>query len=183
MSSSDREKFVLENYGEDWFNIFINLPFNVMRANVWRYMVINTYGGVYVDIDTICKKPISYWIKNDYDMTITTEFPDHIFFCQFVFASKNNNLILINLLNSIKEKLSRNYNYKNNTNFVAETTGYLIWDHEIKDRKYMESVNIYAYIGEETKKINLESIEHLLGSQNEFNGYEAWRKKWWENNE
>jgi mannosyltransferase OCH1-like enzyme len=183
MSSSDREKFVLENYGKEWFNIFINLPFNVMRANVWRYMVINTYGGVYVDIDTICKKPISYWIKNDHDMTITIEHPQEISFCQFIFASKNNNLILINLLNSIKEKLSRNSHYNSNTDFVAETTGYLIWDHEIKDRKYMESVNIYAYVGEETKKIILESIQHLRGSINTFNGYEAWRKKWWENNE
>ena len=183
MSSSDRNKFVLENYGEEWFNIFIDLPFNVMRANIWRYMVINTYGGVYVDIDTICKKPISYWIKNDYDMTVTTEYPQETSFCQFIFASKSDNLLLTNLINSIKNKLSQKLYYSNNTNFVAETTGYRIWDNEIKNKKHAESVNIYAYTGKENKKIIVESIQHLRGSQNAFNGYEAWRKKWWDNNE
>jgi mannosyltransferase OCH1-like enzyme len=182
MSSLDREKFVLENYGEEWFNIFVSLPFNVMRANIWRYMVLNTYGGVYVDIDTICKKPISYWIKNDYDMTVTTS-EDRFdkFFCQLIFSSKSNNLMLNNLLNSIKEKVIDKTYYKDNTDFVAKTTGYLIWDKAIKNNK--ENLKIYKYVGRQSWKINKESIEHLSASQNELNGYEAWRKRWWENNE
>ena len=182
MSSLDRERFVLENYGEDWLNIFVNLPFNVMRANVWRYMVINTYGGVYVDIDTICKKPVSYWIKDDYDMTVTTsEDPFDKNFCQLIFASKSNNLMIVNLLDSIKEKLKDKACYKNNTDFVSRTTGYLIWDKAIKNNK--ENLKIYKYVGRQSWKINKESIEHLLASQNKLSGYEAWRKKWWDNNE
>jgi hypothetical protein len=30
--------------------------------NMFRYIVLQTFGGVYSDIDTVCLKPISSWI-------------------------------------------------------------------------------------------------------------------------
>ena len=40
-----------------------SLPKNVERADFFRYMVILKYGGVYSDIDTECRRPLSSIIK------------------------------------------------------------------------------------------------------------------------
>ena len=40
-----------------------SLPKNVERADFFRYMVILKYGGVYSDIDTECRQPLSSIIK------------------------------------------------------------------------------------------------------------------------
>ncbi len=35
----------------------------VERSDFWRYLVILTFGGIYTDADTICKKPLSDWMQ------------------------------------------------------------------------------------------------------------------------
>lgn len=37
------------------------MPIGVMKADLWRYLIIADQGGVYSDIDTVCCLPIDYW--------------------------------------------------------------------------------------------------------------------------
>jgi mannosyltransferase OCH1-like enzyme len=173
MSSIDRDTFVLENYGQEWFDLFKKFPINVMRADVWRYMVINKYGGVYADIDTLCKKPMSYWIKDDYDMIICNDTEDTPKYSQFLFASNKDNPILFDLIKTIKEKEIDFTSFQ--TSMVGETTGYLIWDKAIKRNK--EKVKIYRYLGKDSLKINKEYIHHFHSGHNKLNGIVQWRKE------
>lgn len=45
-----------------WLGMYDKLPKAVMKADVWRYMVIYQEGGVYADIDTLCTAPIDTWL-------------------------------------------------------------------------------------------------------------------------
>jgi hypothetical protein len=38
----------------------------VTQADIWRYIVIYKYGGVYADMDSICKMPLDYLIQTNW---------------------------------------------------------------------------------------------------------------------
>ena len=57
----------------DYLTFSQSLPVGVMRGDLWRYMVIYIYGGVYADLDTECWEPISVWMKDEYDMIVCPE--------------------------------------------------------------------------------------------------------------
>jgi mannosyltransferase OCH1-like enzyme len=59
MDDAQAAQFVLDEYGEEWHKIFMGFPIGVMRGDLWRYMVIYKYGGVYADLDTECLNPIA----------------------------------------------------------------------------------------------------------------------------
>lgn len=50
-------------------SFFESLPLPVMKADLWRYAVLATHGGVYADIDTTCVQAIDRWFVN---VTVTT---------------------------------------------------------------------------------------------------------------
>lgn len=42
---------------------FVNaMPLPVMRADIWRYAALATFGGVYTDVDSLCTQPIDAWL-------------------------------------------------------------------------------------------------------------------------
>jgi hypothetical protein len=65
LDTAQRHKMV-EDFGDPvvWkiYNILRDKP--VLQTDVWRYITIYQYGGVYVDTDTICVMPLKYILKN-----------------------------------------------------------------------------------------------------------------------
>jgi len=55
--------FVKENY-PDLFDIFNNYPKQIQRIDMFRYLVIRTYGGLYADMDMECYKPVDTLLSN-----------------------------------------------------------------------------------------------------------------------
>mmetsp|Transcript_50455 Transcript_50455/g.151963 ORF Transcript_50455/g.151963 Transcript_50455/m.151963 type:complete len:367 (-) Transcript_50455:77-1177(-) len=51
---------VAEHFPE-FLSLYDDLDENVMRADMWRYLVLYRYGGVYLDFDVECKRPIDEW--------------------------------------------------------------------------------------------------------------------------
>ena len=39
---------------------FKSYPFNIQRADAIRYMVLEHYGGVYIDLDIICRRRLDF---------------------------------------------------------------------------------------------------------------------------
>ncbi|KAH7207776.1 nucleotide-diphospho-sugar transferase [Fusarium redolens] len=56
--TDDRARvFISEKY--PWFlNTWDTFPFNIQRADAIRYFVLHHYGGIYLDMDTLCNKTI-----------------------------------------------------------------------------------------------------------------------------
>lgn len=141
MSSDDRNSFVLNNFGEEWFKIFNSCELGIVKANIWRCMVLYIYGGVYCDLDTICNEPIDTWIKDEYQMTCSKDDQGNSNeYAINVFASKPNSDALNDILNALKYNI---INKKINKDNVIALTGETLWKNIIRGREI--KYNVYCY--------------------------------------
>lgn len=81
----------MKEIGGDIYKAYQKLPMKVMKADLWRYCIIYKYGGIYADVDTICKINPKIFL-NDALLTIVPENKTHL--CQWVFAAPPNSPIL-----------------------------------------------------------------------------------------
>lgn len=129
-----------------YYNDFCKLPTPVLKADVFRYMVLNTLGGVYSDADTIPLKPVREWIKpswlcKDIKFIAGVEFDipykyDHVWrkfhsnplqFCQWTMASAPNHEILEIMLTQIFEIIQKSTVAELEDMDVIEFTGPSRW--------------------------------------------------------
>ena len=183
--------FVLQEFGQEWHDIFIGLPIGVMRGDLWRYMVIYKYGGVYADLDTHCMSPIDTWMLEDKDFIVCPETDKH--FCQWTFASSAKNPILKSVLDLIKDRLL-NPEY-DSPHFVHSHTGPAIWTEGINKALEISVTNLiddadllnssdnaklykfHCYGKDQWRIFHFESVNHIYGSQNWNDGsYVQWIK-------
>lgn len=188
LSDEDARVFVLKHYGEEWLSIFNSVPLGVMRGDILRYMLVHTYGGVYADLDTICVKPISSWMK-DADLIVAPE--SSIEFCQWTFAAKPAHQVFKNLIDKMKNDfISPDYH---SPHFVHRLTGpwaftkaifHTIQYASLNIAADSESINmcaggiankVYCYGGDKEKIFENDSVIHLFGSKVWQDGqYEQW---------
>ncbi len=55
--------FVKESY-PDLLDIYDNYPKQIQRIDMFRYLIIHTYGGLYADMDMECHKPLDSLLSN-----------------------------------------------------------------------------------------------------------------------
>lgn len=188
MDDKEASRFVLKEYGRKWYNIFMNVPVGVMRGDIWRYMIIYKYGGVYADLDTECWQPISTWMKDDYDMIVCPETSHH--FCQWTFAAAPNSPIIKSVLDEIFKRF-QNPDFTK-AHFVHNYTGPAVWTHGINNALGLNVKNLiddfelinsnenarmnkfYCYGGEEWRIFHFQAVKHIYGSQNWKDGYIQW---------
>lgn len=141
MNANDRELFVLKNFGKEWFNLFMSCPVNIMRADIWRYMIIYKYGGAYVDVSTRCKQPLNILTKYKHKTILCVD-TDKGFFSQSSFLSEPGTKIFENVLNDIFIALKKaDYSERH---FVHKITGPAIWTRSIKKTLDLkQNFNIY----------------------------------------
>lgn len=60
---SENSDFILKEYGKTEHDLYNKLPKGVMKADFWRYAIIAKKGGIYTDLDTMCRIPIDKWLK------------------------------------------------------------------------------------------------------------------------
>jgi len=201
MDDDEAAKFVKDEYGDEMHQLFINVPVGVMRGDMWRYLVVYKYGGIYADLDTLCLKPIDTWIKEGKDFIVCPEHQDH--FCQWTFAASAGHPILKTVIDLMVERL-KNADYTM-PHFVHYLTGPGMWtsaicNHleipnndpygraQIQDNtqglvldmsdfnlSYSAVINkFYCYAGSEWRIFHYEAVKHLYGSQNWNTGYVKW---------
>jgi mannosyltransferase OCH1-like enzyme len=189
MDDSQAAEFVLKEYGQEWYEIFVGLPVGVMRGDLWRYMVVYKYGGVYADLDTECLEPISTWMMEDKEFIVCPETDIH--FCQWTFAATANHPILKSVLDLIKDRLL-NPEY-GTPHFVHSHTGPAIWTaginnvlgtsitNLIEESDLLNSsdnaklYNFHCYGKEQWRIFHFESVKHIYGSQKWDDGnYVQW---------
>jgi hypothetical protein len=137
MDAKQREDFVLNEYGKDWYNIFIKLPHNIMRADVWRHMILYKYGGIYFDLDTSPIYNINKWLKDEYSfITFGDESEEVFLFYYQVIASAPNNPIGKSVLDVMFNQFN-SYEYKNDNpngiHFICKYSGELPFIKGIKN--------------------------------------------------
>jgi mannosyltransferase OCH1-like enzyme len=188
MSDKDTENFVLEYFGIDWYNFFIKMPYGVMRADIWRYMIIFIYGGVYADLDTICKEPIENWLLPSYDTVISMD-TDEPYCCQYLFASIPQSLLFKKTLDLIQIKGKHIDLYETGLQKVYNITGPIVWTEGVRqglgvlegepfnfdDYFKYTNASLLCYGGDELVFFNGKMVEHLVASKNWTEGYNPWQ--------
>lgn len=190
MDDVEARNFIKKIYGKKMVGLFDSVPVPVMRADMWRYLIIHEYGGVYTDIDTKCLKPISTWMKEDKEFIVSTE--HYLNFCQWTFAAKPNHPSIRSVIGLMVKRLSNNPDW-NRPHFVHYYTGPSVWTQgilsslgttrgkslidqslELNNLDKSKELGFFCYGGEDSKIFYSDCVYHIFGSGNWNEGYEQW---------
>jgi len=68
MTDQQGDSFVREHFSDrpDIVDLFLRLPIPIVKADLFRYLVLVAKGGIYADIDVFCDQPISAWLPQEH---------------------------------------------------------------------------------------------------------------------
>ena len=163
-----------------------------MRGDMWRYLVVYRYGGIYADLDTLCREPIDSWCSPAYDMIVCPEHDHHL--CQWTFAASRGNPIVKSVVDVVLDRVKKG-NYKI-PHFVHYMTGPGAWTTGIlraldipdgPDNRFItdflqynelptvKEKKFFCYAGDKWRIFHHHAVRHLYGSQNWSDGnYVKW---------
>ena len=206
----DMESYIREKWNEETYEFFEALPLGVMKADLWRYLILATEGGIYSDIDSICCTPIRDWTK---EVQITTNdillvaIENNNFFCQWTIASTKEHPAMIYVSNYLVEKwksLGKKI-FISHEHFVHGTTGPAIWtealmkyigekvesnlgeffERYVSDMRLQQKINELGIYLVRAEFFNGIASKNLVGSETFGEGYIQWKKerdRVWERN-
>lgn len=127
---ADIDKYIKRYWSDKMYKFFKALPVGVMKADLWRYLILKTHGGVYSDIDSECLKPIEVWEEEQkFDtrniLLIGLENDEH--FCQWTIYSTKEHPIMKYVCDYILNNYEENGIETTDKDFVHKTTGPGIW--------------------------------------------------------
>jgi len=97
------DNFMKENFDAVIYKAYSILPMGVMKADLWRYCILYKYGGIYADIDTICRINPNIFINNA-ELIVAPE-PGCNYFCQWTFAASKGSPILKTIIDLSVERI------------------------------------------------------------------------------
>jgi hypothetical protein len=109
------------------------IKYGASRADLWRYLIIYQYGGVYADLDCRCLSPLRTWIKPDSEYV--TQLGVNKDVCQWLIISIPKNPIF---LRAAERSLQ---NIENKTTDL-EYRGFEVKDQKLVFRKQVPAVTI-----------------------------------------
>lgn len=197
---SDIEMYILMRWPREMYDFFRALPLGVMKADLWRYLILKTEGGVYSDIDSICCKSIQNWIK---DWVIYNEnilllgLENNVHFCQWTIAATPEHPALEFVCGFLLERWKQRGIDVKNPHFVHATTGPGIWTEALvaylgeppktqaatifyqykKNSKYRKKINALGVFLFPVSFYAGEASENLYGSQRFGDGYKRWTEE------
>jgi len=127
----------LKNDFPDFVEGYSKLQYGASKADLWRYLIIYKYGGVYADLDCLCKTPLKEWI--DPDASYVTQLGINKDLCQWLIISIPQNPIFLkaaykSLENIWKKRYKVSYFgfiYSNNLISISENTPLLTFNDEV----------------------------------------------------
>lgn len=90
------EAFLLKEYGEIYVELFRWLHDGPIKADFWRICILNTYGGVYADIDIEPIEPIDSFIEPDVAFVTCSSFwkkKGFLYNPNFIISEKKNPIL------------------------------------------------------------------------------------------
>lgn len=204
MSDSQAADFILEKFGTEYYEIFKSLPVGVMRGDMWRYLIIYEYGGIYTDLDTVCNKPIDSWLEDGYEFIVCPENEVHL--CQWTFAATPKSPILKSVIDLMISRLKSpqfdiphavhihtgpavwtegilkeigviSEDEVSNYELTNGKTLNLLFDYEkINNLEKSKQHKLLIYGGKNARIFHEDAVKHLYGSQTWNEGYVQWIK-------
>lgn len=113
------------------------LKFGASKADLWRYLIIYKYGGVYADIDCKCISPLKQWINKD--SSFVTQLGTNKDICQWLIISVPQNPIFLKAAEKTLENSKKNnfktshygFQFSDNKLILNEKLPELQFEHEV----------------------------------------------------
>lgn len=122
LTDRSAEAFVRAHYFKtrpDIVEIYEALPIPILRADLFRYLVVLAEGGIWGDLDTSCEKDVADWVPVEYrnkniDMIVGLEFDMEwrgpgtevaSQFCNWVFVGRKSSRNLQIIVDTVLDKL------------------------------------------------------------------------------
>jgi mannosyltransferase OCH1-like enzyme len=131
------DDYVRTHGDEEIYRFFCALPLGVMKADLWRYLIIAEEGGVYTDIDSFCCKPIHRWLidaPSDAKDLLLLGLEDSMhFFCQWTIVATAHHPAMEYVCNYLVQSWREKGIDLRDPHFVHGTTGPGIWTEALLD--------------------------------------------------
>ncbi|NBV77496.1 glycosyl transferase [bacterium] len=127
---ADIDRFVNETYPGEIAEAYNRLNTIVAKVDFWRYLILYTYGGVYVDIDSNIEKPLDTLIREEDQAIITSENRPGapIAYVQWALIFQKGHPILKKTVDMIVDNIKNN-RYPNN---ILKMTGPIVFAEAIQ---------------------------------------------------
>lgn len=112
------DEFIKTEYPEYYTKVFIKYPYNIQRVDAFRYFVLYTYGGIYMDLDIGCVDSSNHHLTSLIDF-IPSNYYETIFPKTSPFGVSND-LIISTKHSSFLLYLIQNLEYYNNEYFLLK---------------------------------------------------------------
>ena len=158
MSNQGADDFARKYYADrpDILEPFLQLKFHVLRSDLLRYMILESEGGIYSDLDTVAIKSVRDWIPQEmgskvhavvgveYDQLDNEPYygmDERIQFCQWTMATSRGHPIMKNVVKkaivALNETAERNKSsiadFKPTDGEVIQITGPVIWTRAVME--------------------------------------------------
>jgi mannosyltransferase OCH1-like enzyme len=67
------KKLLTEKFDKKYLDLYEYYKIPAQKADFARYIILYSYGGIYLDMDTMCKKNLSVFINNKFFFTATKD--------------------------------------------------------------------------------------------------------------
>lgn len=178
----DIERYIQHNWPSDFLRFFHALPIGAMKADLWRYLILASEGGIYTDIDSVCLQPIRDWpfqkeTSSPHILLVDLDL-DQGQFCQWTFAATPRHpamyYICYYVLNQWKQRNGIAMSQDGKINVLA-TTGPIIFSDALKN--YLrEPLDVGAatilkkYTSDEAYRGRLNQLGVFFTNKGFFNG-------------
>lgn len=133
MITEHRAEFIKSNYPQNIFESYSRIQIGAAQADLWRLLVLQKYGGVYLDIDAHLVWPLGYIINPEYTELYIKIKSGEI--SNYFIASKYSNPNLEKMINLIMNNIE-----ENNLDNVYELTGPGVFN-KILDKNKLNTTN------------------------------------------
>jgi mannosyltransferase OCH1-like enzyme len=169
-SDQDIEKFILRHYGQEWHELFVTVKYPVMKADIFRILILYKYGGFYADLDTECVVPLDS-VVNDSDTAVISTWA-HYEMCHWFFGFEAGHPLLENAVTSLKISIDHsNYERYYDTEYSKHMTpDYIPHGHKIQNQiyRYVQDVTGPMWWTAEVRKYLRLDMPDLLDIEKEL---------------
>lgn len=125
------KKILFNNFDVKYLDLYNYYTIPAQRADLARYAILYIYGGIYLDMDMVCKKNLNFFLKKDIFFTTDVfNFLYKRYLTGIIGAKKNHPIFKLMMEKMILRK-------KNASKFVAYSTGTQLFYDSIQE--YMKN--------------------------------------------
>ncbi|AUV58470.1 glycosyltransferase [Bandra megavirus] len=143
-------KLIHDKFDQEYLDLYNSYTFPAQKADFARYIILYTYGGIYLDMDMVCKKNLEPFLQYNF---FFTPYIFYNFFKRYlngVIGAKPKHPVFLNIFKNMFER-------RNILHDVTNSTGTGLFYHSVMeyannnpnndmvmiDRKYLHPCDIY----------------------------------------